>query len=804
VGVTAPFPPDIDGPRPLPGALRNRLLSEMADAAALDRLRNADVARPVPPETLARLAAAVGLGPGLPARLRRRLDRSLVSPRRRSVPLAVAVSITAVLGLLALPRVGDDPGQDATPAPRVKGETVERFASGPLSLPGERAPSTEAPPTTAPEDPAPKSEDVPALYPFKSGEEALAFMRSSAERSVGPYGLPDFRFGGGTGAGGFGVGGGSATGVAGATPTDSADSTVSPSGTNVQEPGVDEPDIVKHADGRILTLFQGRLRWLIPGEGAPTVAGELDLGADEDADAGMLVVGNRAVVMWTEWSARSEHTRIVTVALDGPSAMRRVSDLRLEGRYVTSRAVEGAVRVVSTRARPRLDFTRPEEAGRRAADASTERNRKVVRRSVLNEWIPRLFGAGAGTSRPVSPPSRIFAPPVGSGFAVTTVLTLDIEAGSVADTATVFADTDIVYASTANLYLATRRWREVEGQVSAGDTATEIHQFDLSDPGRATYVASGAVPGRLPGRGGTRLAQWALSEHDGHLRVVTHVGAMFGGGDNVVSVLRTDRATGTLIPTGTVAGIGKGEQLFGIRLMGDRGYVVTFEQVDPLWVLDLSEPTAPRVLGHLEVPGFSWYLHPVGPDRLVGIGQSGDWRAQASLFDIADPGHPRRLDTLTLGRRNSVSEVERDHRAFTWWGATSVAVVPVTDGASSGARMIGVTRDALRERPRISHDVPGEDECVFRVRRSLVIGPSVYTFSEGGVWVHDLDEVELRGVRRYEGVEGPRGCVGPDPEPDPGAPTTTTTAPSTTTTTAPSTTTTTTTTTTTGPIPPLG
>src|SRR5207302_1667541 len=135
---------------------------------------------------------------------------------------------------------------------------------------------------------------------------------------------------------------------------------------------------------------------------------------------------------------------------------------------------------------------------------------------------------------------------------------------------------------------------------------------------------------------GGPIAQWAMSEKGNDLRVATTV-VRPEGMDNMVTVLRpAARVLGTV---GRADGIAPGEQLYAVRFMGDVGYVVTYKKVDPLFVLDLSVPSSPRVVGHLDMPGYSAYLHPIGDHRLLGIGQDdtdGDGFAdgtQVSLFD---------------------------------------------------------------------------------------------------------------------------------------------------------------------------
>ena len=122
---------------------------------------------------------------------------------------------------------------------------------------------------------------------------------------------------------------------------------------------------------------------------------------------------------------------------------------------------------------------------------------------------------------------------------------------------------------------------------------------------------------------------------------------------------------------GQVDGLGKDEQIYSVRFLGDVGYVVTFRQTDPFFTIDLSDPTDPVVRGELKIPGYSAYLHPVDDGLLLGVGQDATDEGQVlgtqlSLFDVSDPQDPQRIDTLQIG---GYSEVEWDHKAFLYWPA---------------------------------------------------------------------------------------------------------------------------------------
>jgi uncharacterized secreted protein with C-terminal beta-propeller domain len=205
-----------------------------------------------------------------------------------------------------------------------------------------------------------------------------------------------------------------------------------------------------------------------------------------------------------------------------------------------------------------------------------------------------------------------------------------------------------------------------------------------------------------------------------------------------------------------VGGLGKGERVYAVRFIGDKGYVVTFRQVDPLYTLDLSTPSRPAVLGELKIQGYSAYLHPLGDDLLLGVGQDATAEGrtlgtQLSLFDVADPRRPVRLRQHALG--SSWSEAEWDHHAFLWWGPSRLAVLPVMANADkpfAGAVGFRVSRGGIDEVGRVAH--AGETAGgrsgqvqVMPVNRSLVVGDTLYTVSSAGVKAVSLGSFADRG-----------------------------------------------------------
>ncbi len=262
-----------------------------------------------------------------------------------------------------------------------------------------------------------------------------------------------------------------------------------------------------------------------------------------------------------------------------------------------------------------------------------------------------------------------------------------------------------VYASPTSLYLTSSEmpygWWTVDS--FSFTESTVIHRFAI-DTGTPVYRGSGKVEGHLVDNNfaGSQysarfsMAQFSMSEFEGYLRVATNATTSTESSftiDNMITVLKMD--DGALTQVGNVRGMGVGENLRAARFIGNRAYIVTFVKTDPLYVVDLANPAAPAVVGELEVPGFSTYLHPLDDGHLIGLGFAADdeemfaWTQglKVALFDVSDPTHPAEAGNRTLGTRGSYSPAVEEHHAFTLDTTRGLLALPVEiyTGSSGGS-----------------------------------------------------------------------------------------------------------------------
>ena len=316
---------------------------------------------------------------------------------------------------------------------------------------------------------------------------------------------------------------------------------------------------------------------------------------------------------------------------------------------------------------------------------------------------------------------------------------VDDEAAGPDSVTSVGGASGIVYASLSGLYVAATTWGNWWDDTDAA-VSTNVYAFDLTDAA-IPLAAMGAVDGMV-------LDQFSLDEHNGDLRIATTTWGTDWAGEpsSGISVLRAD--AGNLQLVGAVTGLAPGERIYSARFAGDQAYVSTFRQIDPFFVIDLADPTAPRVTGELKIPGFSSYLQRLDETHVLGVGRDVDpdtgrvLGIQLSLFDVADPTDPRRVATHTFPGEgwSAWSEALWNHLAISWFPEQGILTLPLDQGdwSSTPSNSLVVLRVDLGENAgftQLGEIVHGDP-----VRRSLRIDSFLYSVSGGEVQVHRVDD----------------------------------------------------------------
>lgn len=252
---------------------------------------------------------------------------------------------------------------------------------------------------------------------------------------------------------------------------------------------------------------------------------------------------------------------------------------------------------------------------------------------------------------------------------------------------------------------------------------TGIVKVDLA---RFGLAGTGNVPG-------TPLNQFSLDEYEDHLRVATTIGerwGMFGGlseSANDVYVLDKDMET-----VGSILDLGLTERIYSVRFIDDKGYVVTFRQVDPFYVLDLSVPENPEKKGELKIPGYSSYLHPITKDKVLGIGKEGS-NVKLSLFDVEDPANPTEASKYMLDEY--WSDVLNTHHAFLLDSKHNVFFMP----GSKGGYIFSYENNNLQLQRAVSN---------IQAQRAIYINDYMYILGANKIVV--LNEIDWEKVNELE------------------------------------------------------
>lgn len=557
--------------------------------------------------------------------------------------------------------------------------------------------------------------------------------------------------------------------------------------TNTQVAGVDEADFVKNDGTRIFTLSRNRLvtsrSWPVEElavQGALEIEGfpnEMFLvddtvtifsGVYEDASHPSYSPDDRAQMCWFGWMMPT-HTKVTTVDVSDLSKPTVVGEQYLPGRYHSSRRIGERIHVVL-----KDDVRHPEGVSywlngydfnsegdfKRALAKLADENERLIREQRLEDWLRKgRIRHPDGTSTEVGHACSDFhLPNAPTPLGLVTVATLNAEGPTEqVERTSIIGDANVIYASEESLYVtASHWWWSLEPGQQA---ATYVHKFDLSQPEGAPYRASGVLNGVL-------LNQFSLDEHKGFLRAATTT--VRNSSDlwrtetaNLVSVL--EERVGRLVLKGRTDELAPTESIFSARFMGDRGFIVTFRQVDPLFTFDLSDPANPRVVGELKIPGFSTYLHPVGDHHLLGIGEDrdeeGNWnsrRLKVSLYDVSDLSKPVERFKYLYGNASGYSEASYDHKAFNYFAERNTLALPVTQWGwnwsefQSGLLVLDVDvergftlRGALSfDDVYIQHGV-AEWSYYYQpnVRRSVMADSFVYAISDAGIRVADVADL---------------------------------------------------------------
>ena len=415
-------------------------------------------------------------------------------------------------------------------------------------------------------------------------------------------------------------------------------------------------------------------------------------------------------------------TKLTVLDLTNRSLPEVSKELYIEGSYQTAREFEGTIRMVSygwmeiDGLKTWLDFSdyktywdldwdspKKEQIWMEVMNETIEYNDKVIDQTPLDNLLPRIHEKSGEeiithkyTESEEGNCQNFAAASDSTGQGITSIMTLNLLEENFSFNADhILSNWATVYASGNVMVMAEASqssWWFWGDEESEFQEMTNLHVFDISNLGQTDYIASGRI-------NGTIQDQFSLSEHNGNIRVCSTTGQWGRWWMNdpepmlshvFVLGLNADETEYEVI--GKVGDIAPDESIWSARFIGDKAYIVTFRNIDPLWTVDLSEPTNPRIIGELKIPGVSTYIHPVGDTHLLTIGIAGDdegldWGVtQISFFDVSDFSNPILESELKLnpapnednGWSYSHSEATYEHKAFQYWESDGLLAIPLS------------------------------------------------------------------------------------------------------------------------------
>ncbi|MBQ3145446.1 MAG: beta-propeller domain-containing protein [Clostridia bacterium] len=450
------------------------------------------------------------------------------------------------------------------------------------------------------------------------------------------------------------------------------------SNTNVQVEGVDEADIVK-TDGNYIYYVTNNKVIIVNAQDEKKlkIVSEIQYEDNSFNPRELFIAENKLIVIGTLYEDYSKNNLLVdsiypisnqkTVAkiykTENKEKPELVREITIEGNYLSSRMIGDNVYFIANKYMYSYLF----------------RNKEIEE---LDEeyFKPKYTDTVVGTTEQCIAYPDIYYFPESEDTSYLNIAGFNINNNEPANIESYLGAGEDIYSSENNLYITKVKYEykdsKLYGYYNNYDVNTYIYKFKLEDS-KITYINAGSVPGVV-------LNQFSMDEKDGYFRIATT------DSDNWNN--ETDRnnlyvLNEKLEIVGKVEGLAKGEKIYSVRFMGNRAYMVTFVETDPLFVIDLSEPTNPVVLGELKIPGYSKYLHPYDENHIIGFGENTRINEyggvitdgmKMALFDVTNPTNPKELYSVDIGEKGTYSELLNNHKALLFSKEKNIIAFPVS------------------------------------------------------------------------------------------------------------------------------
>ena len=537
--------------------------------------------------------------------------------------------------------------------------------------------------------------------------------------------------------------------------------------TNLQEVGVDEADIVKTNGSEIYYLQDGRVQAIqaTPGNNMKLL-NQIEFEDDTFNPSDLYLDGDTLIVLGYNnqnyyWERSGEigiypiypgffesQSSVYIYDVSNPENPELSRQLSFDGNLNTSRKIDNTLYLVIN-------------------DYDNYLTEEVAVEDTEN-YLPRYRDVLEGTDEVLTPCDQVYVLPRNHSLSYISTAAIPLDGGPI-DGDVIMGNSENVYASSKNLYISSTNYMGGDYYLDYNHARTQVHKLSLF-PSEIDYYGSGYVPG-------TVLNQFSFSEYDHHLRIATTKRGNWWEDTEQETQLHILDDRMELV--GSITGIAPTENLHSSRFMGKRGYLVTFKKVDPLFVLNLSDPNNPFIEGELKVPGYSDYLHFYDENHLIGFGKDATEASEEaiearnldfawyqglkmSLFDVTDPENPSQLYSVGMGDRGSESPVLWNHKALLFSKDKELLALPLVltereEGARDsdfgepifqGAQVYNLNlEDGFELRGQVTHFPEDYDSYIsnynnLAISRTLYIGDTLYALSDDQISAHNLQNLE--------------------------------------------------------------
>jgi len=487
--------------------------------------------------------------------------------------------------------------------------------------------------------------------------------------------------------------------------------------TNIQVEGVDEPDFVK-TDGEYIYMVTNQKIYIVKAYPNASISSKIFLDIEPisifiNKEYLIVFCHSYGDIKYKNYSRSFPTTFIKIYNVSDRKNPKLIEDIEIDGRYFGARMLDDYIYIL-TKEYPYDIY--------------------LVHDGIEILNLPKIKINNKTESIPINCIYYIDMPYTIEH--ITNVIAISIRGKIVDQKSFVIGNVQTMYVSKYNIFLACRKYGYEE--------RTIIHKISIKN-GKISYKAIGEVLGKV-------LNQFSMDEYNGFFRIATTIGYSWANSSNNIYIL-----DGNLSIVGKLENIAVGEEIYSARFIGNKAYLVTFKRIDPFFVINLSNPYRPKILGKLKIPGYSDYLHPYDENYIIGIGKDAGITEgiKIALFNVTNPNEPKEIDKVVIGSRGTDSLALHDHKAFLFDRKKELLVIPVRiheicketnysrKFVFQGAYVYKLNLSGFKFKGRITHLIYW-DYASF-IKRALYIDNILYTISNKMIKMNDLDTLEEIG-----------------------------------------------------------